>query len=281
MKVTVLMDNNTLMNRFYLAEPAFSLFVEADERRVLFDAGYSDAYLRNAQKMGIDLRDIDDIVLSHGHLDHTWGLAALIRLHIEARMQGQSLKRPRLIAHPDAFGSKRERDIPEVGLPFHPDKLKQFFDIQLCTEPFRLSERLVFLGEIERTVAYEPRRPHGRKVPRGCRNEEDDFLLDDSGLAYCSQEGLVILVGCSHAGICNICEHARAVCQEGRIQDIIGGFHLVELADSELNDTLSYLQELRLKALHACHCTNLESKLALADVADLEEVGVGLTLEFA
>ncbi|MBQ1439018.1 MAG: MBL fold metallo-hydrolase [Solobacterium sp.] len=78
MKLTVLTDNNTIIDRYYLGEPALSFYLEDGDRRILFDTGYSDVFLRNAEALGIDLHAITDIVLSHGHNDHTGGLRYLL-----------------------------------------------------------------------------------------------------------------------------------------------------------------------------------------------------------
>jgi 7,8-dihydropterin-6-yl-methyl-4-(beta-D-ribofuranosyl)aminobenzene 5'-phosphate synthase len=142
----------------------------------------------------------------------------------------------------------------------------------------QLTERLLFLGEIERTFAFEAQVPIGRIVEGGV--EKDDFLLDDSALCYTSAEGLVIITGCSHAGICNIVEYARKLTGEERVVDIIGGFHLLDPPKEQLQGTLEYMEALNPELLHACHCTDLNSKIALSEVANLKEVGVGLTLEY-
>jgi len=84
MKLNVLVDNNTLIDRYFLGEPAVSYFIENNGDRILFDAGYSDIFIKNAIKMGIDLLDLDFIVLSHAHLDHTWGLGHLVQYYAEA-----------------------------------------------------------------------------------------------------------------------------------------------------------------------------------------------------
>ena len=73
MKIHVLVDNNTLVDRYYLAEPGFSVLIEVEGLRVLFDTGYSDIFLRNAQKMGLNLTHLDYVALSYSHLDHPWG----------------------------------------------------------------------------------------------------------------------------------------------------------------------------------------------------------------
>jgi 7,8-dihydropterin-6-yl-methyl-4-(beta-D-ribofuranosyl)aminobenzene 5'-phosphate synthase len=91
---------------------------------------------------------------------------------------------------------------------------------------------------------------------------------------------LVIITGCSHAGICNIVEYARKVCGDSRVVDVIGGLHLLDPSQSQLEGTLSYLAKLNLSGLHACHCTDLASKIALSSVAPLQQTGVGLTLQY-
>ncbi len=278
MKLTVLIDNNTLIDRYFLAEPGVSYLIETGGQKILFDLGYSDAFILNARKLGLDLLDIDTVVLSHGHIDHTGGLEPLLRLHLEAMIEGRSRKKAGLIAHPAAFLSRRIGSLPQVGSLLAGEKAADFFDIRLGKNPVQLTERLFFLGEIERRNSFEGRRPMGKIREDGV--EKDDFLLDDSALAYRSDNGLVIIAGCSHAGICNTVEQARRVCREERVVDIIGALPLLAPPPLQLRRTVSCLKSLNLKTLHACHCTDLASRLALAAAADLKEVGVGLTLEY-
>ena len=77
MKLKVLEDNNTFIDNYYLGEPAVSYYIEDGNTKILFDVGYSDAFIKNAQKMNIDLNKINKIVISHGHNDHTGGLKYL------------------------------------------------------------------------------------------------------------------------------------------------------------------------------------------------------------
>ena len=270
MKLTVLIDNNTLIDRYFLAEPGVSYLIETGGRKILFDLGYSDAFITNARKLALDLLDLDFVVLSHGHIDHTGGLEPLLRLYLEGMIEDLPLKKPGLIAHPLTFFSRRIGSLPQIGSFLSEDKLSGFFDIRLSKEPVELTDRLIFLGEIERENDFEAQQPLGKIRENGV--EKDDFLLDDSALAYRSASGLVIITGCSHAGICNIVEHARRVCQEERVVDIIGGFHLLDPPPLQLRETVSYLKSLDLAAIHACHCTDLNSKLALAGAAEITVV---------
>lgn len=277
MELTVLVDNNALIDRYFLAEPGLSFFLKEGERRILFDLGYSDIFFKNAEKMGIDLLQVDDIVISHGHLDHTWGLEPFARRLNEARWEKRPVGRPRLVAHPECFVSVLAEVSNEFGSLMSADKLAKHFDLHLGREPVWLTPRLVWLGEIPRRFEFENLQSFGRKDGES----RPDFVPDDSALVFLSAEGLVIVTGCSHAGICNICEYAKEICGDKRLVDIVGGLHLMEPVPRQLAGTLDYLAAQRLKQLHACHCTDLGSKIALAGVVPVQEVGVGLKIAYA
>lgn len=279
MQLTVLVDNNTLIDRYFCGEPGVSYFIEDEGKRILFDVGYSDIFIKNAQKMTINLLNTDFLILSHGHLDHTWGLDPLIRLYTEAIIEEIGHERPKLVAHPLTLLTKRLNGLEEIGSLVSEEKLSRHFQIQLSKEPVWLTEKSVFLGEIEKKNDFEAQKPIGRILKDDL--EEDDYLIDDSALVHRSSEGLVIVTGCSHAGICNIVEYAKQICEDDRIADIVGGFHLLDPSEEQLQGTLKYMRELRPTEVHACHCTDLNSKIALSKVVNIKEVGVGLTLEYS
>jgi 7,8-dihydropterin-6-yl-methyl-4-(beta-D-ribofuranosyl)aminobenzene 5'-phosphate synthase len=278
MKLSVLIDNNTLIDRYFLGEPGVSFFIEIDELRILFDLGYSDKFLANAAKMGIDLLDIDMVVLSHAHLDHTWGLQHLIQKYTEAGFEQKAFKRPKLLAHPSIFYPRTYPGMGEIGCLVSQETAERYFDLQLSKEPVWIHSKLVFLGEIERTNTFEAKTPIGKIHTPDATG--DDFLYDDSALAYRSPDGLVIITGCAHAGICNTLAYADTICDEHRIADIIGGFHLIDTLETQMIETVRFLKQRRPSAVHACHCTDLAAKLALSRVVPLKEVGVGLTLSY-
>jgi len=280
LKLTVLVDNNTLtqIDADFRGEPGLSFYIECENKKILFDTGYSDLFLENAHKMQINLQHIDCIVLSHGHLDHSWGLVSLIQIYTRWFWQGLDVKHPTLIAHPDVFTSKIFKQTWQIGSLISQEEISRRMDLQLSKSPVWITKKLVYLGEIERTNDFEALKPIGKvKKDDVCT---DDYILDDSALAYKTKDGLVIITGCSHAGICNIIEYAKKVCDETRIIDIIGGFHLQNPPEKQLEGTLDYLRKLNLLVVHAGHCTNLKSKIELAKVVNLKEVGVGLTIEY-
>ncbi|MFR8652958.1 MBL fold metallo-hydrolase [Megamonas funiformis] len=96
--LNVLVDNNTFIDKYFLGEPALSYFIELDNKKILFDTGYSDIFLTNANKMNISLANLDYIVLSHGHSDYTGGLKSLLHKY--------NLEKTKLIAHPQILYPK-------------------------------------------------------------------------------------------------------------------------------------------------------------------------------
>lgn len=278
MKLTVLVENNTLIDRYFEGEPGVSYFLEVDEKRILFDVGYSDLFFKNAQKMDIDLLNLDYLVLSHSHLDHTWGLSPLIKKYTEAIIEEKSYKKPEIITHPETFIPRTLGELGQIGSMISKNQLSYHFPLNLSKDPVWLTDNLVFLGEIERNNNFEAQNPIGQIIKND--KKEDDYIKEDSALAYKSKKGLIIITGCSHAGICNIIEKAKRVCDKEKIVDIIGGFHLQNPSKKQIKGTKDYLKELKPETVHASHCTDLQSKIELAEVVNLKEVGVGLTLEY-
>ena len=197
----------------------FHFILESQGKKILFDCGYSDLFISNATKLGIDLFDLDYIVLSHNHQDHTWGLNYLIEYYSSVIMLNRKVKRPTLVAHPEIFRSTFIKDVGEIGMIISQKKLANFLDIKLSAEPFSLSEELIFLGEVPRVNNYENQDAIGMDKMSG----KPDFMLDDTALALKTGDGIFVITGCSHAGICNICEYAKTVCGHEKILSVIGG----------------------------------------------------------
>lgn len=279
MKFTVLVDNNTLIDHYFLGEPAVSYFIEADDRRIPFDVGYSDAFITNAQKLRIDLLNLDYLVISHGHLDHMWGLDALLRMYSQASIEGREIRKPTLIVHPKTFNFRPRTWLGGSGSLINEERLSQYFTIQQIEEPLWLTEKFVCLPSIPKSNDFELNHPFSKIRVDG--HDIDDYMEDEIAVAYKSGNGLVVSNPCSHRGICNTIEYAKSVCKEDRLTDVVCGFHLQNPDQQVLDGTTAYFAAHPATTLHPCHCTDLRSKVSLSKVASLQEVGSGLTLEYA
>lgn len=268
MKLTVLVDNATIIDRYFLAEPAVSYLLEDGGARILLDTGYSDVFLKNARSMGIDLSHVTDIVLSHGHNDHTGGLAAYFAAFPQTRV--------RLAACPGVFAPRRDDAGLSIGSPLTQEAVRARAEVRLSDEPVRLSEHVTFLGRIPRRTDFEARTPIGVRLDGG--QWTGDLLLDDSALALETAQGLFLLLGCSHSGVCNIILQAQALFPGVPVRGLLGGMHLMR-RNAQAEKTVEFLRTLPLTALYPSHCTAFAVRAQMAQTLPVRDVGVSMTLE--
>lgn len=266
MKLKVLEDNTTFIDMYYLGEPAVSYYIEDGEDTILFDTGYSNAFIENVKKMNINLSKINKLVISHGHNDHTGWLRYLFN----------EKRNIQVIAHPECFNYKEDNTGEYIGSSLSKEELSKVSELNLSKEPIQISEHIAYLGEIPISNDFEPRCAIGKSVING--EKVDDIVKDDSAIVYKSDKGLFIITGCSHSGICNIIEYSKQVCNDERVYGIIGGFHLFE-NDDRLKCTIKYLKDNDIKLLYPCHCISLDAKIEMAKQMRIYEVGVGLELD--
>ncbi|MCL6582691.1 MAG: MBL fold metallo-hydrolase [bacterium] len=250
-KITILVDN-TPGRAGLIAEHGLSVWIEAEGRRILFDTGQGKALQENAHQLGIRLDETDMVVLSHGHYDHTGGLADMVRI----------APRMRLVLHPDAVLSRYSlqpgRPPRSIGMPTESRSALEQIDREQrliwATQPLSYTSRIGLSGPIPRQIPFEEDEAGGHFFldPEGKRR---DCLADDQALWIEAQEGIVICVGCCHAGLINTLSYIRRLSANSRILALIGGFHLLEADSSRLERTVEALSFLSPKVLIPCHCT--------------------------
>ena len=260
MKLTILVDNKTKIDRYLLGEPALSFYIEEDNKKYFFDLGYSDVFIKNAQKLQINLNNIDSIIFSHGHNDHTGGLFYLKNYYRELKELNINFKKPKIIAHTNLFDAKIEKGFGNIGFPIFSLDLKDFFDINLTNSYLQLSKNLFYLGEIA-----------------GNKNTD---CIDDSALAYIKEKGLVIITGCSHSGIENIISYAKKITGINKIYTIIGGLHTIDKTDKEIENLGQLFLKEQLQNIYPCHCSSLKSKIILSKYTNIIDIATGDILEF-
>ena len=241
-----------------LAEHGFASVVSVTKgdrtRSMMFDFGFSEQGAAfNAEALGVDLSQVEILALSHGHLDHTGGMRALV--------EGIGKKGLELVLHPSAF--KKPRFIKmseELKLIFPEFKRETAEDLGLkvheTTEPYALLDGdLVFMGEIPKKTAFEKGMPMAFFEENG--EEKWDPIEDDTALlANVKGKGLVVLSGCAHSGIVNTVRYAQELSGQSKVHAVMGGFHLTGPAFVEtIPPTLGALKEIAPDYIIPTHCT--------------------------
>ena len=277
MKYTLLVENNSLYDKFLHAEHGMSAYIIDDGVQVLYDCGYSDAFIKNAEALGIDLTRVEYVILSHGHYDHSGGLKYLMDYYKERHVYHKPIL---LMADEDIFLKKYNFiDKKNTGMDVTLDRAKEFFDVRFVSEPMHLTDRLIYLGKAPRLNPYEAAYPQNMKWKDG--KYVEDYIDEDVELAYVHEDGGVsVMTGCSHSGICNIIAHAKAVTGATVVHKVIGGLHLQKPKEELMKYTMDFVQETNIENFYACHCTDFPSRLKLATISNICETGVSLTLEW-
>jgi 7,8-dihydropterin-6-yl-methyl-4-(beta-D-ribofuranosyl)aminobenzene 5'-phosphate synthase len=255
--ISILADNCAVDG--FVCEHGLALWIETDGMRLLFDTGQGNAVMLNAGTMGIQLSLTDAVILSHGHYDHTGGVTYIL----------SHARYPHLFCHPAALrkrysihdGKARDISMPEAERAAAERLLTGLF----CptAEPFQLSITVGITGYIPRNNDFEDTGGPFYLDPDAAST---DSIEDDLALWIKTPEGLVVCVGCAHAGIVNTLHHIiNLVGHEERIRAIIGGLHLANASDERIACTVSELQSFAPELIVPCHCSGERAIAAMTD----------------
>jgi len=245
--ITVLAENS-VGRRGLLAEHGLALWIEMDDRHLLFDTGQGAVLMHNAEQLDAHLERADAVVLSHGHYDHAGGLEHVLPV----------APRAGVYAHPAAFdqkylryddGTSRDIGVPpssQRALHGHAGSLIQ------TEQPTEILPGLFVTGAIPRRTSYEDT---GGPFFSDAECQVADPLLDDQALFFASRRGTVVLLGCAHAGVVNTLYHIREVTDGRPFHAVMGGMHLVRATRDRMARTIAALRELGVERLGPAHCT--------------------------
>ena len=246
--ITVLIDSSSSRSDV-LTEHGLSLWIEYNGKNILFDTGQSDAIIKNAQVLGIDLSQTDAIVLSHGHYDHTGGLAGVVDFAANAQVY----------LHPKA---------PEAKYSCGDGRSRY---IGMCRENKQQLSKMLSSGKVtytnNRTAIYEGAVITGQ-VPRINEYEDTggqfysdqncritDLLADDQSLFLDSPKGLVVVCGCAHSGIVNTLNYINTLTKQDKIYAVVGGMHLINAGAERIEKTIAAFEKYDIQKIVPLHCT--------------------------
>jgi 7,8-dihydropterin-6-yl-methyl-4-(beta-D-ribofuranosyl)aminobenzene 5'-phosphate synthase len=242
----------------FLAEHGLSLlitvFKNGQKHTVLFDTGYTKVgVLHNMDQLGINVEEIETIVISHGHMDHTGSLDGILE-----KIPGTIP----LVLHPGAFQYPRYTRTPDGSKRLFPQTLvkkdleQKNVDIVESKTPITIADDMIMVtGEVERTTPFEKGMPNAL-IEKDGELVFDPFLDDQAIVVKLNDKGLVVISGCAHAGIVNTLMFAQKITGEQKIHAVLGGFHLSGPFFEKFHDpTVDALKKIDPDVLMPMHCT--------------------------
>ncbi len=256
--VTTLSENSVPQGALgLLGEHGQSFHIVAGEKRILFDAGQGLCLVNNARHLGIDLKGIDVVVLSHGHNDHSGGLKPLTDVHTGFT----------LIAHPEVFSEKlvKSNDMMRPrGISVDAGFLqKKGVRLRLETQSVEIAPGVFTTGEIPMRTGFETIEPGYFTKVNG--ELQPDLLPDDQAVVLETEKGLVVLLGCTHRGLINTLHHVRTLTGKEKIHTVIGGLHLGKASDEKIDAMVQALRGFDVERIGVGHCTGMRAAKRLMD----------------
>ena len=254
--LTVLSDNMTMSGA--LAEWGWAVLVEAGERRILFDTGAGRVLAGNAKTLKVDLSRLDAIVLSHGHGDHTDGLPQALDLAGKVDV----------FVHPAAFdalfwrdGAKAVRVPPSLSRDELGSRVRRIVETR---EPTVIVPGIVATGAIPRVAGFEDTGVGGQVFTDEAMTKPS-AVPEDQALIFRTPEGVVVLLGCAHAGVVNTLRYVAGLLGEPHVYAVIGGTHLLSASAQRMEKTEEAFKELGVQKIMLSHCTGLAAFTRLSN----------------
>jgi len=247
LRITTLVEN-TAGRPELLGEHGIAFWIEADGFRILFDTGQGRVLGHNAERLGIAPTAADAVVLSHGHYDHSGGLAEVL---------GARRDLP-VFLHPAALRPKYAHCVQPphraIGMPVSTAEAlgSQGDRVTWTRGPTELGPGILLTGEIPRRTDFED---VGGPFYCDTACDTPDLLADDQALSIPTASGPVVVLGCAHAGVVNTLDYLAELTGTSRVRAVLGGMHLVRADAKRIEATIAALERYGVAVLAPAHCT--------------------------
>ncbi|MEE4356524.1 MAG: MBL fold metallo-hydrolase [Desulfococcaceae bacterium] len=256
-RLTILCENSVGLPFKVVGEHGFACYLENEKGCWLFDTGQGFGIIQNSLALKKDLRKIESVLISHGHYDHTGGLPAVLGMRGECEVYG----------HPAMFteryilfqGIKRD-----IGIPFRRSFLESLgADFRLHTGMTEVGPGIFLTGEIPRKTDFEKGDANMTACMPDGKIVQPDPIPDDLSLIVNSDKGLILVLGCAHAGLVNILNYVTEQTGQDRIYAVIGGTHLGFCSETQFTETVNALNHYGVERIGVSHCTGLQNAARL------------------
>jgi len=269
LKVTLLIDDQE--NDELLFEHGFSVLLETEDNKILFDTGQSLKFIENSKKLNIKLEDLDAVVISHGHYDHANGFPFLI----------DKFQQKKLFIG-DGFFKKKYKELPNGemlyrGVNFSHESLANIKTTYIKADKTEILKNVFIIKNFKKVTDFEKDNPIFKiKETNGFKT--DDFN-DEIALVVKVENKLNVFIGCAHPGIVNMLLFINSLFEE-KIGMVYGGIHLKDSSQFKIDKTLSYLHDLNIPFYHLLHCTGTKatSEIAKKSIINNRNIKVGETI---
>ena len=242
--ITILIED-TAHTDSLKTEHGLSFWIEYGDKKVLFDTGQSESILYNVKTLDIDLTKTNAIIPSHGHYDHTDGLPFIINLASKAKV----------FLHPEATElkfSQKDSSAKYIGMSDSTKKAVQGRHVIWAATPAYIFPGIAITGQVPRMNGFEDV-GGAFYVDKHC--QKPDKLVDDQALFIQSSKGLVVVLGCSHAGVANTLNYIINLTGQNKIYAVIGGMHLLNASQMRIENTIEIFNKYKIQKVIPLHCT--------------------------
>ncbi len=257
-KITVLVNDYTALPRVK-GEHGLSLLIETPESKLLFDTGQGSLFYENALLMNKSIEEVDALILSHNHYDHTGGVAKFLEINNKAT----------IYTHPQTLRNSYSKHLIHSKNSFREIGISREILSQLNklgnrivknTTPKEIYSHFILTGEIPREVEFE-------RVDQSIFSDSNltihDTIPDDQALIVFGKKELILILGCCHSGVINTTKYVKSILPKHTIKVIFGGTHLITADEKRIEETIHYLQTLKDIFIYHGHCTGFKAGCAL------------------